>query len=595
MLNKIKDIFTAHEILSGNYGIEREGLRVLESAKLALTKHPKVFEKKICNPYITTDFSESQIEVITPTFNTPKEVYNFCNSLYDIVAMEIGDELLWPQSMPAIIPDDDRIPLAEFCECPMGVNARRYRESLLKKYGGKKQLISGIHYNFSLTDEIIKKLYNNSDKLITYKEYKNSLYLKIVRNYIRYRWLIIYLLGATPTIHKTFLNEIDNDLFEVDEECLSKEGMLSFRNSDIGYRNKIELYPNYDSVEDYVESINNLVNNKLIENHKELYSQVRLKAKNPDDFLNSLISDGINYLEYRSIDINPFERGGVSLQDLEFLQIFNIFLLVCDESEYELWQQDAEKNQMLIAKHGLNNINLIKDGALISKESWGLEIIDKIKEINKKLSLGKDEVIKIMEDRITDSSLTYSYQILNRIKEDGYVNTYINLAKNYKNKAYNNRYKLEGYEDLELSTQILMKESIKRGIKTEVIDRADNFISLKKCDHIEYVKQATKTSKDNYISVLMMENKTVTKKILEKNNINVPKGLEFDSIDKAKLYVKDFENKPIVIKPKSTNFGTGISIFKEGASIDDIIKAFEIAFTYDNTVLIEEFIKGIEY
>ena len=140
-----------------------------------------------------------------------------------------------------------------------------------------------------------------------------------------------------------------------------------------------------------------------------------------------------------------------------------------------------------------------------------------------------------------------------------------------------------------------MKESIKRGIKTELIDRSDNFISLTKDNKIEYIKQATKTSKDNYATVLAMENKVVTKKILQINNIKVPNGSEFDNIDDAISEIDNFINKPIVIKPKSTNFGTGISIFPQGANKEDITSAFEIAFKYDNTVLVEEFISGKEY
>jgi glutamate--cysteine ligase len=140
-----------------------------------------------------------------------------------------------------------------------------------------------------------------------------------------------------------------------------------------------------------------------------------------------------------------------------------------------------------------------------------------------------------------------------------------------------------------------MKESIKRGITVEVLDRSDNFILLKKDGRVEYVKQATKTSKDNYVTVLIMENKVVTKKVLKSQGIRVPEGEEFSSIKEASLAVKRFENKPIVIKPKSTNFGLGISIFKDGTSSEDIIKAFVIAFKHDNTVLIEEFIKGKEY
>ena len=114
MLNVLKNKFTSNEILLGNYGIEREGLRVDKEGKLSLEPHPEVFGDKVNNPYITIDFSESQVEVITPTFNNIEDSYNFAKALYDIVALEIGDEYIWPQSMPCITPDDDAIPVAEY-------------------------------------------------------------------------------------------------------------------------------------------------------------------------------------------------------------------------------------------------------------------------------------------------------------------------------------------------------------------------------------------------------------------------------------------------------------------------------------------------
>lgn len=118
-----------------------------------------------------------------------------------------------------------------------------------------------------------------------------------------------------------------------------------------------------------------------------------------------------------------------------------------------------------------------------------------------------------------------------------------------------------------------MKESIKRGITIDLVDISDNFISLIQGDKVEYVKQVTKTSKDNYVTVLMMENKVVTKDILRKHNIKVPKGEEYNNLEEAISEAKSYINKPIVINPKSTNFGIGISIFPEGVSEDDILMA----------------------
>lgn len=593
MLNKIKDIFSNKEILSGNFGIERETLRVDKEGYLAKSEHPGEFGDKACNPYITTDFSESQIEVITPAFSDVQKSYEFTRALYDIVAMEVGDEYLWPESMPCIIPEDKDIPVAKFKN--HSKEAQEYREKLLLKYGGKKQLISGIHYNFSFDESIIERLYENTQKVLTYKEFKNSIYLKVARNYLRYRWLIVYLFGAAPIVHESFIDSCKCPLKEINHNEYSSFGAISHRSGKCGYKNKVDLFPNYDSVEKYLESINGYINDGLIDSHKELYSQVRLKPSNIKNFKESLLNDGIKYLEYRTIDINPFEKGGISLDDLKFLQVFNIYLLTKEESNYEKWQEEALENQQSIAVHGIDNIELKQDGNSINRIDFGLQILKEVMFINNELSLGFEDIIKNMINKIEDSKLTYSYRITEKIKEEGYIDTFLNLAKEYKESAYNNRFKLEGYEDLELSTQILMKESIKKGITVNIVDRSENFISLKKGDKIEYVKQATKTSKDTYVSVLIMENKTVTKKVLAEKGVKVPRGEEFDTIEAAKIKAHKYINKPIVIKPKSTNFGIGINIFPEGANLEDIIHAFEIAFKNDTTVLIEEFIKGKEY
>ncbi|MDU6359080.1 MAG: bifunctional glutamate--cysteine ligase GshA/glutathione synthetase GshB [Clostridiales bacterium] len=595
MLEKIKSLLTREDLLGGHFGIEREGLRCEISGKLALTPHPEVFGEKLRNPYITTDFSESQLELITPAMDTLEQTYDFLSELYDIAVMEIGDEYIWPQSMPCIIPEDKKIPIARFCKCPPGVDAESYRQKLMLKYGGKKQLVSGIHYNFSFKESLIQKLHTAYAPQLDTKSFKNSLYLKVTRNYLRYRWLIIYLLGSTSTMHETYVEACGKQLKKISSDSFSSDGALSYRNGDCGYQNKTAIFPNYDSVGEHIASLERFIQEGTIESHKELYSQIRLKAKDNGNLLESLQKDGICYLEYRSIDINPFDRAGISLNDLYFMQLFNLYLLFKEESDYTLWQEEALENQKAIATHGQKELQLKKDGNLVLKEDWGMEMLQEMRKLNDTLGLDKQDVIEIMEKRLKDYQLTYAYQLVEVVKREGYVAACLNLAKQYKDEAYKARFIFKGYEDMELSTQMLLKEAVKRGITIELLDRADNFVALKKYGETEYVKQATKTTKDNYISVLLMENKVVTKKILKDKGINVPMGGEWYQLEDALCHLSDLKNKPIVIKPKSTNFGKGISIFPEGTKEEDLESAFKEAFKHDNTVLVEEFIKGKEY
>lgn len=595
MLKEFKNLFHKKELLKGEIGIEREMLRVTSDGILANTDHPEVFGSKLSNQYITTDFSESQIEIITPTMKTSKEAHNFLVALYDIVAMEIGDEYLWPQSMPSIIPSEEEIVIAKFDDCPPGVNAQQYREFLLKKYGGKKQLVSGIHYNFSFGEDLLEKLYRNNNENISYQEFKNNIYLKIARNYLRYHWLLIYLLGGTGVVHSSYLDKCVEKLEEVNKESFSSSGAHSYRNSQCGYVNQGGVLLNYSSVEAYISSMENYIESGELEGPRELYSPIRLKGKDKQSLLHSLTEGGIKYLEYRTIDINPFDKAGISLEDLEFMDVFNLFLLMKDETDFDQWQEEAFENQNLISLLGQGEVNLKKNGTSISKKEWAEEILSDIMKINNELSLDKEKIIENMIAKVNDYKLTYAYQIIDKVKKEGFVEANMSLSKKYKEEAYQNRFKLIGYEDLELSTQILMKEAIKRGIEIDILDRNENFITLKSRDKIELVKQATKTSKDHYVSVLAMENKSVTKTILEKAQIVVPKGSEYHSFEDAAREVAKYANKPIVIKPKSTNFGIGISIFPVGTDSETIKEAFQMAFQHDQTVLVEDFVKGKEY
>ncbi len=154
---------------------------------------------------------------------------------------------------------------------------------------------------------------------------------------------------------------------------------------------------------------------------------------------------------------------------------------------------------------------------------------------------------------------------------------------------------VNGYEGLELSTQMIIQEAINRNIKVEILDWDDNFIRLIRGNKVEFIKQATKTSADTYISPLIMENKEVTKIVLRENGLRVPAGVTIKSMEEGFAKIKSFWGKDLVIKPKSTNFGQGVVILKWEYSMEDIRKAIEMAFTYDSSILFEEFINGKEY
>lgn len=598
LLKIIKDESLEDYFIKANFGLEKENVRVTERGNLALTPHPKAFGDREKNAYIKTDFSESQLEMVTPVCNTLEEVYSFICNLNKVVSLEImkNGEFLWPQSNPPILPREEEIPIAKLSNR----EDELYRENLSYKYGKKKQVISGIHYNFSFKEEFIKLLYKELKVEKDFREFKDDIYLRMARNFQKYHWLLIYLTGASPVFHESYIEEIKEEGEKLGEDSYYIKDDTSLRNSSYGYKNKKDYYVSYNSIEEYASDIKNLVKDKEIQSIKEYYNPIRLKSLGSEDMLESLLHKGIDYLEVRLLDLDPLSIQGVSKETLYLVHLFMIYTLLKENKEITYKdQEEFFKNHDMVALKGRNEESVIhENGVPVLLKDKGREILSEMDEIVEILFSNNEEfknVIKRALEKINNPHDTISEKLIKDIKEEGYVNFHMRLAKDYLNNFKNKEFNLVGYEDLELSTQILILDAIKRGIEFNIMDRLENFISLSDGEKVEYVKQATKTSKDSYITALIMENKLVTKDILRENNIRVPKGKDYENIDEAKKDFRLFKNEKIVIKPKSTNFGLGISIFPGEYSREDYDKAVEIAFREDSSILIEEFMTGKEY
>ena len=379
--------------------------------------------------------------------------------LADLVNSSLpDDEYLWFQSIPCILPYWDQIPIAQYSE--EGEDFHKYRQDLAKRYGVKKQMISGVHFNFSFSDDFLKKLHQLEGENLSFKEFKNEIYLKITRNYLRYCWLIIYLTGCSIGSHKTFSNDCIHLMDAKDDygSYYSTKGP-SFRNASCGYKNLKELYPSYNSVDEFTCDIDKFISEGDLSEAKELYTQIRLKPKFPNDMLNSLRKDGIEYVEIRTLDINPFYQCGVVKLDMKFLHIFLIYMLVKKESDYPFWQKEANLNEENAAERSYDeSMRLLKDGEEISIKHWALELINEMFYMCNVLGIEEFDTLNLMFNRIINPDLTYGKRLLKLIEHDGYINTHVSLSKcsknasiiNLENSNITNKSELEKYVNIAL-------------------------------------------------------------------------------------------------------------------------------------------------
>ena len=557
-------------ILQANFGIERESLRVDRQGKLAHTPHPSCLGARSFHPYIQTDFCEFQMELITPVAKSTTEARRFLGAITDVAGRSISkDELLWPLSMPPRI-NAQEIQVAQL----ENEFERHYRNYLAEKYGTKLQAISGIHYNMELGKDLVEALFQESDQ-IDIIAFKNALYLKLAQNYLRYRWVITYLFGAAPIAEQGFFDQ------EVPEP------VRSFRNSDHGYVNKEEIQVSFASLEDYVSAIENYIEQGDLIAEKEFYSAVRFRGQKVN---RSFLDKGITYLEFRNFDLNPFERIGISQTTMDTVHLLLLAFLWLDAPE--------NVDQALAQGHALNEkIALSHPLEPLPSEAETQNITTALDQLVQHFGLGDyhQGLVKQVKDAFADPNKTLAAQLLPHIKDKSLSDFALDKALAYHDYDWTAHYALKGYEEMELSTQMLLFDAIQKGLHFEILDEQDQFLKLWHKDHVEYVKNGNMTSKDNYVVPLAMANKTVTKKILADAGFPVPAGDEFTSLEQGLAYYPLIKGKQIVVKPKSTNFGLGISIFQEPASLDNYKKALEIAFEEDTAVLVEEFIPGTEY
>ncbi len=579
---------TGNTWLKGLFGVEKENIRVDRKGVIAQTLHPAIFGDKLNHSYITTDFSESQVEMITPPLPSVTQTLGFLETIHDIVSLELEDEYLWPQSIPPILPDEDQIPIAKYAKG--GRKEQEYRNKLALKYGRKKQSISGIHFNISLDKTLLEMLYQSSSQTISVEEFKDEVYLKITRQLLRYRWLYVLIFGSSPIVDPTYeLKCCDLPLY-----FNAKTRGLSLRNSCFGYGNLVALYPDYGTANGYLRSIEQMVKNGTLTATKELYASVRPK------FINN--SESISYIEARFPDINPLSKTGITPDMLHFIHWLAIYGLLTDEQNdfAAEFQTIANSNHGHISLYGLNTNVEVKteNGAAINALYEAKRVIGEMLDLYASLGIDNSDYsnsLTYVQEMVNHPDRRIVHQILKETDVKGFIPFHLEKAKRYLQQSKQNSFNFKGLEDMELSTQLLLREAVRRGIAFDILDRGENFIRLKRDQNIQYVRQATKTSLDNYASILAMENKVITKQILEEHGIRIPKGLDYTDQISAKAGFQYFRDKAVVIKPKLTNFGLGITILKTNSDAAIFERAVDIAFNFDSGILIEEFIEGKEF
>ena len=431
------------------HGIERECLRVTDEGRLAQTPHPEALGSALTNEQITTDYSESLLEFITPALADPAKVLESLEETHRFVYTKLGEEYLWSPSMPCTLPAEEDIPIAEYGSSNIGKLKHVYRKGLALRYGRTMQCIAGIHYNFSLPEALWPLLREAEGSTQDNRDYQSSAYIALIRNFRRYSWLLMYLFGASPALDKGFLRGRPHQLEELDAETLFLPYATSLRMSDLGYQSNAQagLTPCYNNLASYTDSLRKAVgtpyppyvevgthvdgewvqlNTNILQIENEYYSNIRPKrvTYTGERPIQALTSRGVQYVEVRCLDINPFLPVGIDLTEARFLDAFLLFCALEDSPQLDNGEcRQCTDNFLTVVKEGRRpGLELHRDGQPITLKDWASELIERIRPLADLLdqAQGGDahgKALDAQQAKVDDAALTPSAQVLARMTE----------------------------------------------------------------------------------------------------------------------------------------------------------------------------------
>ena len=446
-------------------GVEKESLRVNAEGYLASSAHPKSLGSALTHPSITTDYSEALLEFITAPSCSIQQVLSELDDIHRFTYQQMGEELLWVSSMPCQLRSDSQIPIGDYGTSNIGTMKKVYRIGLGHRYGRAMQTIAGIHYNFSIPDNLWRLLQENSQNNQSLQDFKSAGYFALIRNFRRYSWLLIYLLGAAPAVCKSFVAGRSHRLIPVDcdTHSLHTPHATSLRMGDLGYQSDAQstLMISYNSLEHYIKTLREALqkpyaaydkiglkdqqgnykqlNTHLLQIENEFYSAIRPKRTTADGEtpLQALEKRGVEYIEVRCLDVNPLITGGIDALTMRFLDVFLTFCLLSDspQTDSEEYARIPE-NLMRTVYNGRDPLLTLMDteGERTLKD-WGSDLLSAMQGVAEILdqAQGTDcpetlhgDALSIMQTRLNDPEATPSAMLLAEMRENN--ETYFAMA-----------------------------------------------------------------------------------------------------------------------------------------------------------------------
>ena len=411
-------------LLNGNFGLERESLRIDEDGFLAHTSDP--FPN---NKHIVRDFCENQVEINTPVLKSAAEAVQALAEYDRMIQKNLKHlpkrEYLWPFSNPPYIRNEADIPVAcYYCE---QAGKTEYREYLADRYGRYKMTFSGIHVNYSFDEALLRADFAISGEA-DFDEYRNRLYVVLAEKAAAYGWILTAITAASPLMDSSFVEKgkFDTDTFN---------GMASTRCSELGYWNYFTPIFDYSDIRAYADCIQQYVDDGWLRFPTELYYPIRLKPRG-ENKLGTLRDQGVDHIELRMFDLNPLTPTGIDERDLSFAQLFLVWLASTPRVPLSTKAQvQAVQNFKNAAHYDLKTVKIVPpNGEVCSVTDAALHVLDRMAEFYQDFPDSVQEVLSFERDKFIDGDNRYAWKI-RREFDGGFVKKGLALARQRQEEA----------------------------------------------------------------------------------------------------------------------------------------------------------------
>ena len=448
----------AHRALLGQglRGIERETLRVDRHGALARTPHPAPLGSALTHPQITTDYAEALLEFITPAENDIGLTLHKLDAIHRFAYARMKDEMLWSESMPCELPSEEEIDIAWYGSSNIGMLKHVYRRGLALRYGKAMQCIAGIHYNYSLPEKMWQLFAADEgvseERRRPLRDFQSENYIATIRNFRRYSWLLMYLFGASPALSTGFLRGCEHKLETLSADTLYLPYATSLRMSDLGYQNDAQsgLTPHENSLDSYVSTLMDAVNRpyapyaelgtkrdgewiqlstNVLQIENEYYSTIRPKRviRTGERPVQALCRRGVQYIEVRCLDVDPFEPIGISVETGRFMDAFLLFCALDDSPAIDADESRIHaRNFSRTVKEGRRpGLTLTRSGEEITLQAWAGELLARIAPVAALLDEQHNEdgvhaaSMAAQAAKIANPALTPSARVLAEVRELG--------------------------------------------------------------------------------------------------------------------------------------------------------------------------------